>query len=457
MRIYLFPIETTARELDHKVLMATKVIDKNIQVIVGDQQYIRILSFFLKGGVFFGKHLFGKPKFSDRGYFNRLKKNFFNIVHLNEEGAVWPGEEDTWEKLMISSERPSVLHPEDYLVTWGEWQKRFNLSYERPQAQIIATGHPRFDLYRKAYSCYFKNETNQLLEEFGDFILVNTSFSYSNNGEGGTEFIFKKTLSYDTSNESDRFYRFGRWYNQMLSMASIVKLINELSLKFPKKVIVLRPHPSEDTGYYESIFQNIDNVKVIYQGSVTPWLLASKLVIHNGCTTAIEATLAGKPVINFNPSAADESSNVYLASVCGTTFSSIEDIINYIENDELSVEIPDDLLANDLFENFTEHNSADRVAIILDRAMPENSSDFPGLNRFTFFISKLAFFSYLIAKRVYYFSRGENKKYVDYKKRFETFERYNIDSKLNSMSQILSKKVKMKSFFSHGFVVENRE
>lgn len=460
MGVYLFPIETTARELDFKILMASKVAKSGSKVIIGDQQYIRILSFLLKGGVFFGKHLFGKPKFSDTDYFNRLKKRRFNVCHLNEEGAVWPGDEKTWENLMINSERPSVLHASDVLMTWGDWQKRFNLSYEEPVASITTTGHPRFDLYRDKYRHYFKEETDKLKEKYGNFLLVNTSFSYSNNGEGGAEFIFKKTLSYNAKDSNHRRYRFGRWYNQMVSMASIVKLINELSIRFPNKKIVLRPHPSEDTHYYEAIFQDIENVKIIYSGPVSQWIMASELLIHNGCTTAIEATLAGKPVINFAPAISDDTANVYLANVCGKSLSQIDDVVGYvrqIESGNVKVDVPEQELANDLFFNFQEESTSDSVSMILEQSMPSTDKSDRDINKGIFVLSVVVFYIYLAFKRVYYFTRGENKKYVDYRKRFERLARPDIEKKLNLMCSINSKKLRMSSFFAHGFVVESRE
>ena len=155
MSNFLFPIETTARELDHKIYMGIKSLKKGRKIYIGDQQVIRNISFFVKGGVFYGKHLFGKPRFSDTRYYERLKKRCFNIVHLNEEGAVWPGKEDVWRSMLEQAERPSKLDKNDILATWGEWQKKFNLSREPVQASIVATGHPRFDLYSQKFREYF--------------------------------------------------------------------------------------------------------------------------------------------------------------------------------------------------------------------------------------------------------------------------------------------------------------
>jgi hypothetical protein len=44
-----------------------------------------------------------------------------------------------------------------------------------------------------------------------------------------------------------------------------------------------------------------NNVQVIYQGNVLAWLKAAKGVIHNGCTTGIEAFIVKVPAIAYRP------------------------------------------------------------------------------------------------------------------------------------------------------------
>ena len=44
-----------------------------------------------------------------------------------------------------------------------------------------------------------------------------------------------------------------------------------------------------------------ENLIIEAEGPVHPWILASKLVIHQNCTTGMEAFAAGKNVINYVP------------------------------------------------------------------------------------------------------------------------------------------------------------
>lgn len=456
MSNFLFPIETTARELDHKIMMAILSADKDRIVYVGDQQIVRNLSYFLKGGVFYGKHLFGKPEFSDTKYYKRLKDRNFNVVHLNEEGAVWPGTEKVWSSLLEQSERPSVLNSSDYMAVWGQWQKSFDDSREEHNTNIVVTGHPRFDMYAETYRDYFKDDIAKIADEFGDFILVNTAFSYANNGNNGVQFIFKPTLSYDVNNIEHREYRFKRWKTQMYSVADIVDLVNKISLKYPDKKIVLRPHPSENTEYYENIFQNIDNIFVVYKGTVSPWILACKVLIHNGCTTAIEATLASKPVVNFRTTF-DENFDIYLANICGVTMDKADDVLNYIDEvyrNKIVTNMPKDSKANSLFHNFECQNTSKNVMKLLNNADKTINKDNIIDSQFIVSFSGVFHNLYLFLKYSYLTFKGDKNAFVDYKKRFIEFDKSDIENKVKNMSKILGKEVKLQYINKYLFSVK---
>ena len=49
-----------------------------------------------------------------------------------------------------------------------------------------------------------------------------------------------------------------------------------------------------------------DNVHVVAEGNVVPWLMACDVLVHNGCTTAVESYILGRPVIAYVPFAGGE-------------------------------------------------------------------------------------------------------------------------------------------------------
>jgi hypothetical protein len=83
------------------------------------------------------------------------------------------------------------------------------------------------------------------------------------------------------------------------------ELMPALSRAFPDHAVVLRPHPSEDHDEWRRITAGLDNVQVLHDGNVVPWLMACDVLLHNGCTTAVEGTLLGTPAVAYRPVQAD--------------------------------------------------------------------------------------------------------------------------------------------------------
>jgi hypothetical protein len=79
------------------------------------------------------------------------------------------------------------------------------------------------------------------------------------------------------------------------------KLIPELEKAFPDYNIIVRPHPTENHAVYSEIASRCERVFVTNEGNVVPWLMATKAVIHNGCTTGVEAYAMEVPAISYRP------------------------------------------------------------------------------------------------------------------------------------------------------------
>ena len=79
------------------------------------------------------------------------------------------------------------------------------------------------------------------------------------------------------------------------------KLLPELGKWFPDTTFILRPHPSENHEVWRRVISGLDNIRIIHEGNVVPWLMACQCLLHNGCTTAVEATVLGTPAISYQP------------------------------------------------------------------------------------------------------------------------------------------------------------
>ena len=78
-------------------------------------------------------------------------------------------------------------------------------------------------------------------------------------------------------------------------------MIKRMSETFPQRQIIIRPHPSENHEAWRDTFSGFSNVKVIHYGNVIPWLIACDLLVHHSCTTSVEATVLGTPVVAYQP------------------------------------------------------------------------------------------------------------------------------------------------------------
>ena len=79
----------------------------------------------------------------------------------------------------------------------------------------------------------------------------------------------------------------------------IRQVIPVLENAFPDLAIVVRPHPTEDPKVYHDIADRCRRVKVTNGGNVIPWLMAARALVHNSCTTGVEAYIMGVPAATY--------------------------------------------------------------------------------------------------------------------------------------------------------------
>lgn len=325
----IFPVEIINRELDYRLFLACLCAGERTRVFVGHSTAIRELVQRTRGGLLVGKHIF-RPTFPfaelDRDYYRALKGNGFAIIHTDEEGAVYFGDEARWQRILHSRLDPRVLDDDEHICTWGDFQRDFYRSLYADADRVVATGHPRFDLYKPSYRGYYESDANRLRERYGDFVLVNTNLHRVNHCDGLQE-TFARRFGYDPADPKTRRDFVERWVFMNHVLTNFVRLINRISLEFPALNVVIRPHPAENPRYWKTIFAGIGNVHTVHEGSVGAWLFACRAMIHDGCTTGLEAHFAGVPIINYK-SVPDPRFDIFLPNLFGTRCTSEEQVID---------------------------------------------------------------------------------------------------------------------------------
>jgi len=301
----LIPVENQVREFDPKLLLACIAARRGFSSVIGSHRDIdlRIASF--------SRSLYLCKSFT----VSNLK--MFQIIHrLGHEIVTW--DEEALVHLpaeMYFSRRlsPLTMKYVSHLFAWGEDNAELWRQYPEFPAglPIHITGNPRNDMLRPEMCAFYEREVEEIRNGYGEFILVNTNFNHVNSfspvqnlfqpvNYPGAEAVFGKSARGMT-----REYAEGFRDHKTAIFEDFQRLIPALEQTFPSYTIIVRPHPTESQDIYNKIAAQCERVRVTNEGNVVPWLMATRALIHNGCTTGVEAFVMGVPAISYRATVND--------------------------------------------------------------------------------------------------------------------------------------------------------
>ena len=295
----IIPVENQVRELDAKLLLACVAAERGFPVVLGSRSFVNFAMPFLPRGVFLAKSL----RAISRLMLDLIRGLGHRIVAWDEEGLVrydspeyyaWRYSHDTFANV-------------DALFAWGADDAEFFAAYPGyGGAPVHVTGNPRIDLLRAGVRGYFNEQAAALKARYGDFILVNTNFSFVNNFVPALNLLEQDTRSgvlrvgRTGCGMSLEFAR-GMAAHQQAIHDHFRALMAQLPGWFPDRRIILRPHPSENHQTWRALVADMKQIEVRHEGSVVPWLMACRALLHNGCTTAVEASVLETPAVTYQP------------------------------------------------------------------------------------------------------------------------------------------------------------
>jgi surface carbohydrate biosynthesis protein len=332
--ILLFPIETTVRELDFRLALAILCARPGWQIILGEHEELFKLTLRLENAVGVFKNVTGGKR---PWKYQRYKDLNIRVIFLDEEGAIYNEGPERWKKALAKRIDVTELEAEDHVCTWGQFQADYYKSLNPVcAANIVATGHPRFNLCASRFNAVYQEEADALRREHGRFILLNTNFVANNCGGPDINLRVNKV---DPEDVEKRSYYIGQYCYDNQRFSHFLEMVNHLSNAFPDRRIVCRPHPSENSGIYETMFSHIPRVVVTRQGSLNAWLHACQALVHDGCTTAVEGSLSGTPVINFHP-IQDDRYDISIPNLAGFFCRTPEEVATAIRNLDAGIPLP---------------------------------------------------------------------------------------------------------------------
>ncbi|MDR4514150.1 surface carbohydrate biosynthesis protein [Nitrosomonas sp.] len=295
----IIPVESQVRELDAKLLLACFAAERGFPVIIGSRAYIHFQAASIPRGVYLAKSM----RHLSNLMFLILRRLGHDIVAWEEEALVHPPAE-TYFTLRLS---PVTVRNVSHVFAWGQENVDLLKSYPKlpKNLPIHVTGNPRGDMLRKELRPYFDLAAKDLKQRYGNFILINTNFSDVNPFIPNIGLFLPnqdsqqpKRLGQSGAGMSMAFAE-GLYKHKLAVLEDFKQLIPALESAFPDLNIIVRPHPSENQKLYRDIAAQCIRVKVITEGNVIPWLLASEALVHNGCTTGLEAYVLGVPAVSY--------------------------------------------------------------------------------------------------------------------------------------------------------------
>jgi surface carbohydrate biosynthesis protein len=233
--------------------------------------------------------------------FKILRQLGHEIVAWDEEGLVrWPDPEYYRQRLS-----PVTMQQTSHLLAWGPENARVFREYPGyHDTPIHLTGNPRIDLMRPELREYYRLQVDSLRERYGDFVLINTNFGLVNHFYPQLGYLRKAVEA--KSPGSGNAYDAGKGRHKLALFQSFQEMLPSLCALVADRTVVLRPHPSENQAVWHAIAERHPNLRVVNEGSITPWLMAARVVIANGCTSLIESAVLDTPAIAFQPVASVE-------------------------------------------------------------------------------------------------------------------------------------------------------
>lgn len=294
MNIYIH-LEITARELDSKLLLAVLAASRGHSVIISNitEFNIGLKNKLFNPGIFHTKSL--TPSDTKIYKHQKIIDNDFMITSIDEEHGLLEDDYEIFTKGRFSNES---INQSSAIFGWGpKDSKLLKQIFPKHSSKIHNTGSPRADLWKPIFSEYWE-VPKEIPKK--PFLLVVSTMGLSNNIKPFFELVkSEKKAGYyqrDPSLFRDGFVGISEDYRLIHDFIKAIKHLSKYNNGYD---IVVRPHPVENIDAWKTYLEDIPNVYVIREGSISPWVNNSFAVMQNGCTTAIEATISNKPVLSY--------------------------------------------------------------------------------------------------------------------------------------------------------------
>ena len=296
INIYLH-IEVLLRELDSRLLLAVLAASRDHKVFLADISSLQTAAKkgTLTPGVLLTKSLTPSEKKLIRH--NVFQSQSIAITSIDEESGL--ANVSDYEVFSRQRYSDDTLQQASAAFCWGdEDTEALKRVFPQHASKIFKSGSPRVDLWRPRFREYW--------QEFAakpgkPYLLVSSNMTANLTNPLHVTIQGMRKSGYFSRDEKEFYRLLGLVAEQWKLIVAFAEAIENLSKKTSGFDIVLRPHPTENTETWKALLHGMPNVHVIREGGITSWVNDAFAVMHNGCTTAFEATIAGTPALAYTP------------------------------------------------------------------------------------------------------------------------------------------------------------
>lgn len=291
MGIIFLPSEIYHREFDYKLALSVQLASLGNYVIAGyDKHFNHIIRASPPGAlleksastvVFNGRI---KPTVDNGGQVIVNDEEGFNNLH-EEHKNQWLNRVDVRSIEAISS----------YLC-WGKYDYSFFSRIKSLKEKMIVAGNCRRDLLEDFGRQFYADEVEAIRNLYGDCLLFIDNFCVECWRQDYKPPVF--AVSIDKNKEAYKEYC-DSISEQSEAREYFAEYIHQVAKAFPSRQIIIRPHPVADPRWWHSKFWSYRNVHIIFHHSIEPWIHACSALISMGCTTAIQAVIANRTIIEI--------------------------------------------------------------------------------------------------------------------------------------------------------------
>lgn len=302
MNIYI-ELEVYNREIESKILLAIHSLKKGLKVFIGQRSVIHKMA--LAGNLVPGIiHM--KDANCQKEILNIIKnlrkKNFFFTAQDEELGVMNESFEDFAK---IRFDNLSVFKYLNNYFCLGPRDYKY-LNFRLKSKKLIKSGSPRFDILKlKSKKNYKKKPQIALICNFN-------FFSQSNLGARVVE-----SLKAKRNNFLREKFIFQNEKAQIEKVYEFIQLARFLAISFPKKKILVRPHPKDNYEDWEKILgYKYKNLFLDLNVSLSETIEESEYIIQNGCTSSIESFFLNTKCISYLPNKWQDIHGKFSNEIC---------------------------------------------------------------------------------------------------------------------------------------------